>query len=303
MSGDTEMSVRTNHLNSVAMLVDFSASQWTARKVDKAKSAELNESHHANEKASHVSKKLVMADTLQKIATLVTRARDRHKELTSPWLDNGARILSVANNRLYFSDMEKFEAEFWPLVDRACREFPQWIEDASREHVALGRLFNINDYPKASRIRDKFGWRQSTFALPDAADFRVDIGATQVARIKADIEKTVSNAAANAVRDVFERVHERVAAMVEKLTAYKPATDGGKTEGIFRDSLVENVRELVALMPGLNFTNDARITKLAADMSALVAHDAETLRESDNIRASVAAKAADIVQAVSDFMA
>lgn len=291
----------TSHLSSVAMLVDFSVSQWTARKIDKPKSDAVNDEARANRKASYVSKKLVLADTLTMIGQCKNRAYDRHRELTLPWLDNGPRILPATMHATYSADMEKFEAEFYPLVATFVRNYPTYIERAA---TSLGALFNANDYPKASRIESKFAWRISYLPMPDAADFRVDIGKAAIARVKANVEATVNASVANAVRDVFERVHDKVAALVEKLPAYKPAAQpGDKVEGIFRDSLIENVRDLVAILPGLNFTNDPRVTMLAKQMAGLVEHDAEALRASDNLRADVAAKAAAVVQAVSDFMA
>jgi len=294
----------TNHLASVAMLVDFSASQWTARKIDKAMSQTVNENACANGKASHVSKKLILSDTHSLIGTCVSRARARHVELTSPWLDAGPRMLAAKMHGSYVSEMETFEREFWPLVDTFCANYPRYIDQARASYAGLGQLFNENDYPKESRIRAKFGWRCEFMPVPTSSDFRVDVGQAAVERIKAGIEARLVESANNAVRDVFERVHDKVSAMVDKLGAYKPAAKlGDRTEGIFRDSLVENIRDLVDLMPGLNFTGDARINDLVIQMQALVTHDAETLRASDNIRQTVAAQAAAVVAAVSDFMA
>lgn len=293
-----------SHLSSVAMLVDFSVSQWTARKIDKEKSIEVNDAADASRKASHVSKKLIMSSTLAAIATLKNRAYEFHREHTSPWLDTGPRILSAAMHATYSAGMEKFEAEFAPLVNTFVRNYPDYVERARDSHAGLGRLWNEADYPAVSRIASKFAWRIEYMPMPDASDFRVDVGQAQVDRIRASIESRVKESTANAVNDVFERVHERVAAMVEKLGSYVPAVNAGdKTQGIFRDSLVENIRDLVSIMPALNFTNDPRITMLQNQMADLIAHDAETLRDSDTIRATVATRAADIVQAVSDFMA
>jgi hypothetical protein len=300
--GLLEFSPMSSHLSSVAMLVDFSASQWTARKIDKARSAELTDANKAHEKIAHVSKKLVVADTLQAISALVTRARDFHKSVTSPWLDNGARILSAKMHSHYTAEMERFESEFWPYVETFIRNYPSYIDQAAREHVALGKLFNRDDYPKETRISGKFAWRNTFLPIPDAADFRVDIGQAQIDRIKADITDQMNAATVNAVRDVFERAHDMVGRMVEALNGFDPSKSG-KERGIFRDSVVDNIRELVDLMPGLNFTDDKRIAALCDDMRALTEHDANTLRESDNIRATIAARANDMVQQISDFMA
>lgn len=289
-------------LSSSALLVDFSASQWTARKIDKAKSADLTEAHKAKDKSAHVSKKLIQADTLQAIAMLVTQAREFHKNNTSPWLDNGSRILSAKRHAAYMAGMEKFEEQFWPLVRLFVANYPRYIEEAARQHTALGLLFNADDYPKTTRIEGKFGWRVTPTTLPDAADFRVDIGQSAIDRVKAQITETVNAAATNAVRDCFERAHDAVARMVESLNAFDP-TKSGKERGTFRDTMVTNIRDLADILPDLNFTGDARIDQLAVSLRDLTSVDAEQMRASDNIRAGVAQKAMEIVQAVSDFMA
>ncbi len=292
----------TSDLATKAMLVDFSASQWTARKIDKAKSAELTTANQAKEKSAHISKKLVQSQTLAAIATLVSQAREFHYANTLPWLDNGARILPAKRHPVYLAQMEKFEEQFWPLVDRFEREYPAERARAAERYVALGQLFNHDDYPQTTRIRQKFGWRNRFLPLPAEADFRVDIGQAAIDRVRATITETVQTAASNAVRDMLERTHSVVATMVEKLTAFEPSKSGAD-RGIFRDSLVTNVRELVDLLPDLNFTADPRIDQLVNAMQALCEHDAEDLRASDNLRTKVLSAAQDIAQSVSDFMA
>jgi hypothetical protein len=294
--------MQVSHIASVAMLADLSVSQWTARKVDKARSAELTDNAKASAKAAHVSKKLVLSDTLTEINALVMQARLFHMKLTSPWFDSGARILSVANHASYMAGMEQFEAKFRPLVSRFVAEYPQIREDASREYVALGKLFDVNDYPQVSRIAARFAWRHRIMPMPNAADFRVDIGENAIQRVRMEIEATLAERANAAVTDVFERVHETVAHMVEKLDGFSPDKNG-KDRGTFRDSLVENVRDLIGILPGLNFTGDKRIDALVDAMSHLVEHDAETLRADDIARRNVVANAKAIVEAVSDFMA
>jgi hypothetical protein len=292
----------TAHIATVAMLVDFSVSQWTARKIDKAASADLTDEKRASGKLAHVSKKLVVSDILSEINNLVMQARLFHMRLTSPWFDNGARILSVANHAAYMAGMEAFEAKFYPLVDRFVAAYPDMREDASREYVALGKLFNHADYPQVTRIAAKFAWRNRVMPVPTAADFRVDIGQSAIARVRAEIEATVTERANAAVIDVFERVHDTVSTMVEKLDAFQPNASG-KDRGTFRDTLVSNVRDLLAILPGLNFTGDTRIDQLVRDMTALTTYEAEDLRADDIARRNTIAAAKDIVAAVSDFMA
>jgi hypothetical protein len=291
-----------SHINSVAMLADLSVSQWTARKVDKARTAELTETAHANSKAAHVSKKLVLSDELNAIAKLVTTARETHKRLTSPWAENGARILSVAMYLQYMREMELLEIEFRRLVPLFVNAYPDIRDDAAREYAALGKLFDATDYPQPSRIAAKFAWRHSIFEIPSADDFRCTIGDDQIARVKANIEATVNERVTNATRDIFERIHESVGTLANGLSEFK-ADKSGKERGTFRDSLIGNVAALVDLLPGLNFTNDARVNDMIKGMEMLTRYDAKTLRHDDRRRIETIAIAKGMVDAVSDMLA
>jgi len=290
-----------SHIHSVAMLASFNVSQWTARKVDKAKSAELTDTNKANSKLAHVSKKLVKCEELDGINKLVTSVREKHKALTSPWTENGARILSAMNYRPYRDMIEENEKRFWPLVNAFVRSYPAIRDSAAAEYSALGQLFSLRDYPAADRIAAKFAWHSEIFEIPNEADFRVDIGDSEVARIRADIEATNKTRFANATVDMFERVHEVVSTMANGLSEFQPEKTG-KDRGIFRDSLVTNVADLVAALPGLNFTGDARVQTLIEDMKALIVAP-EALRLDNALRADVTAKAKDMIEAVSLFMA
>ena len=74
-------------------------------------------------------------------------------------------------------------------------------------------------------------------------------------------------------------------------------TSGGKVQHPFRDSLVENVREIVRLAPALNLMDDPRIAELCADIErTLAVHDPDQLRSSAALRESVAEEADAILR-------
>jgi hypothetical protein len=91
--------------------------------------------------------------------------------------------------------------------------------------------------------------------------------------------------------------------MSEKLAAYKNGGHGKKTEGVFRDSLVENVRELAELLPAFNLTNDPAFDELAKRIQReLCVENADTLRKDDDVRASVQKSADDILKDVESLL-
>jgi hypothetical protein len=176
--------------------------------------------------------------------------------------------------------------------------WPAIIEDARQR---LNGMFNASDYP--ADVRSRFDVAMRFMPIPDAADFRVHIADAEREIMRSQIEDTLSEASRAAMRDLWQRVADAVQAMAAKLAAYKRDATTGKAENLFRDSLVENLRDLCRLLPRLNFTNDARLEQIRLKIeSELLASAASDLRESDAVRADVADKAAKIAADIGEFM-
>jgi len=140
--------------------------------------------------------------------------------------------------------------------------------------------------------------------VPSGDDFRVDMAQAQIDLIRADIERDVAEAANHAMRDVYRRITDATQRMVDKLQNYKPAfRQGDKSEGVFRDSLVENIRDLVNVLPALNITGDNGLYVLGKRMEALTRYDADELRRNSQLRRDVAEEAKAINDSISDFFA
>jgi hypothetical protein len=165
----------------------------------------------------------------------------------------------------------------------------------------LNGLFNEADYPSAETIREKFKLELQVLPFPDADDFRSDLDEDTVAEIKAQLQNTTATVIDTAMKSVVDQIIDAVGKMATKLAEFKPSGGkGDKAEGVFRDSLVENVRDLAELLPAFNLTNDPRLDAIAARIkNELCVEDAKDLREHDEARAAVAKSADEIVAAVS----
>ncbi|MGI8552470.1 MAG: hypothetical protein ACR2PL_17030, partial [Dehalococcoidia bacterium] len=90
--------------------------------------------------------------------------------------------------------------------------------------------------------------------------------------------------------------------MVERLWSYRVTAEG--VNGKFHDTLVENVRELVDLLPTLNVTGNTTMAELSERMKAeLCRYSAQTLRDSTSARERTAAAAEDILHHIEAFAA
>ncbi|MET0183026.1 MAG: DUF3150 domain-containing protein [Caulobacterales bacterium] len=288
-------------LSTKAMLATLSISSWTARKHDRAATEEINKSKEAAVDASRVNKLLVPKDALAPIEKITGAARNFHYEYSMPWADNGARLLPAAAYVAYMARIRTFREQFDAAVSEFVAEYETHKEAARKQ---LGQMFREADYPTASDIHRRFSFSVAIDPVPAAEDFRVSIGDTQADLIRAEIEARANEQLQGAMNDLFRRVQDVCGRMVERLTSYKPGAKGERAEGTFRDSLVENVRDLAAILPALNVTGDARLNDIAKRMEAeLTRHDAKDLREDLEARQETAKAAAAILADVSDFLA
>lgn len=265
-------------LKEKVLVVNLNISQWTARKYDAKVSREVEVNHNAND-AGRFNKILIAAEHLKTIGKIANTARTFHYFNTLPWGDNGDRILPAQNYFPYISEMSKIKAEFEGLVDEFIAKYPDLKEDAVSR---LGTMFNEGDYPPTGFIKDKFAIRFSFMPVPDSDDLRITIEQEELDKIKADIQGELNGRVENSVNELIKRIKEAVGHMADKLSEPK---------GIFRDSLVTNVCELVDVIPLLNFTGDKHITELVDKLKTLCV-DAEQLRVNEFFRKEIADKAA-----------
>ena len=291
-----------NVLSTRAMLAGVRISVWSARKVDKRVTAETNAYHNATADAGRYNKALLAKDALASVTAAASAARLAHYALTLPWMDDGARILPAAAYKGYADKMRTIRLDFETAVADFIANYDGFVQDA---RARLNGMFNADEYPAPDEIADKFAFTTRVLPMPDATDFRVDLGDAVADAIRADIARETQIALAAAQKDVWNRIATVVTHMVEKLNGYTPALrPGDKVAGIFRDSLVENIRELVGILPALNLTNDATLASVTVRLERdLCAHDADALRDNDGLRQETADNAAAILAEISDFLA
>ena len=100
---------------------------------------------------------------------------------------------------------------------------------------------------------------------------------------------------------VAQRLEETLSNIVDRMNGYD-----GTRKGSFRDSLIENVRDLADLLPGFNITSDPKLedirTRIVKDLASV---DPKDLRgdgdDAKVLRKEVKSSAADILARVGNF--
>jgi len=278
------------NLNDRALLVQLNVSQWTARKYDKKATKEVILSHGTTAAAGRFNKALLpMSDLLENIHKKTTHIRTKYYDNTLPWGMDGTMMLPTANYLAFMSDFRKERGEWNSLVQDFIDNYDSLKLDAQR---ILGSLYDHSDYPPVLELRHKFHMDMAVFPVP-SSDFRVSIGSEELTRIQQDVERRVKDAEQAALKDVWQRLYDRVKHMAEKLADPK---------AIFRDSMVENAKEICAMLPRLNFSDDPNLEAMRQQVEATLLKHPEALRNDPDLRQDTAAEAKKIMDAMGAFM-
>ena len=290
----------TGSLADRAIIVNLSISQWSAKKTDKKVNRQVAAENGTDEHIGNYRKSLVAKEAIAKFTELAGAIRAEHYRLSLPWRDGGDRVLSAKAYFTYSQTMRAKQAEIEQLWAEFCDCYPQFVEDA---RTKLNGLFNADDYPPVAEIRKKFSFRLEVLPLTVADDFRVNLGDDETARIKAQIQADADAQVSRAMSDVWQRMHDVIAAMSTRLKLYT-RNPNGTVDHTFRDTLVTNITDLLDVLPLINLTNDARIASFAREMrDSLTVFTPERLRDDAFARRDTAARADEILAKMSAFMA
>jgi hypothetical protein len=277
-----DVSIHTN-----AMLVNLSLGAWTARKLDKEVTAQVNEAHGAEPDATRTNKQLIGKDSSYGILTkLIGEVRTWNYQNSLDWA-TGWRLLPTANFPTYSDKIREFHARFDDALADFVRDYPFLIE---RARMSLNGMFKESDYPAPHAVADKFQMSVDYAPVPASGDFRVDLEADVVASIENTVQDRIKIATETAVKDIQQRLVKAVGHMSD--TLHNPTAT-------FRDTLVVNLRELAALVPKLNITNDPDITDMVAAISGTLDVEPDTLRKDGAKRRETADNADKILDAMS----
>lgn len=277
----------TISIASSAVLIDLNISVWTARKLDKNVSKEIDINKQTTIKAGNYNKHILAgADQLEAITKLAGEIRDWHGRQTLPWSDTGTRLLPMTNFFDYKHQLGVYEAEFKSRINTFIHEYPNIVQSMAYK---LGALFDRAEYPDTNSIATKFNMRYTIMPVPETNDFRVDIADDIRNEMQQEYQKAYEGRVEAAMSDAWSRLHTTLEHMIDRLS--------GDEKKIFRNSLVDNALELTNLLTRLNVTNDPKLEKARQSLEqSLVGVTADELRDSKGARQEILAKVNEIME-------
>ena len=264
-------------LQSSAMLVELGISVWTARKLDKRASDDVTTQNHADRGMANVNKRLLACDELTAIQKFAANARTSHYAMTLPWSDSGLRMLPTSKYFDYHKAMTDLQTEFDRLVEKFLSRY-EWLINETQ--IKLGDMYDPSEYPGNNTVRAKFGFRLNYIPLPEAGDFRIDIGNQQAAELQQQYASFYEAQLTRAMGDLWSRAYEVLTRMSERLDYADH-----EQKKVFRNSLVSNVLDLIGMMDTMNITNDPNMQLQSRRLKlAMQGISPDALREDEGLR-------------------
>lgn len=215
--------------------------------------------------------------------------------ITAPWDNDGWRILPSSKFFSFAQELRKAKEDFQIAADELAVNFEEVLQ---RAEAARGKLFRRSDYP-ATREAFRAGMRfqELWLPLPDASHVVVDMVGEAAEEITAMAQRStqeqLDKAMDTSMRDAFAKLARPLEAMAAKLAT---------PDGVFRDSLIGNVREVLSILPDLNLSGDAALTAFIAEVeSKLATCEPQELRDDADVRKQTAQAADDILARMRDY--
>lgn len=271
-----------------ALLVHLTISQWTGRKLDKKATETVEQTHNTKGKVGNYTKQLLPgAKELENIQRLASSIRAFFYSNTLPWYSDGSRILSAKNYLDFTNEFRTKKSDWDQAVNQFISEYP-----ALREHAknTLGDLFIDAEYPNPLYLSGAFNCEISFMPIPAVQDFRVDLLDSE----KEAFLNRMQEIETTATKDCWNRLFDVVSKAASKLN---------QPNAVFRDSLIENITEICALLPKLNVTDDPNLEAMRQTVeSSIATYSPDQLRQSKFDRDNAARQLDEITSKMSAFM-
>ena len=279
-------------LDTKAVLVQLNISQWTARKYDKRVTQEVSDKHNTVGDVGRYNKALLPDnDLLKRIQKKATAIRTEYYANTLGWgVTDGIQLLPSANYMDFMEQFREHRAEWQELVDEFISQYMQLKDNAER---TLGDMYNESDYPEEHELRSKFAMDMTVLPVP-SDDFRVEIGSDEMERIADEVRSQVEGAYQSSIKEIWQRLYDKVETMNAKLSDPK---------AVFRDTLTENLSDVCDLLTRMNINNDPDLESIRQQVdSELARNHPDALRNDPIKRREVADKSKDIMSKMNVFM-
>lgn len=274
-------------LKDKAMLVSLNITKPKMTTKDRKATEDAEQANNAHGAGAYI-KRLYPKHLLDPIISVENEARGYLYSRTLPW-SKGTQLLPSTRYMEFAMQMRKYETAFYQAVTAFLSNYANVMQEAQR---VQGALFDVSEYPDLSYLKDEFSMRTRYFPIADSGDFRLKVEAETLAEIKKEAEESIRLTLGESMQEPYRRLYEAVARI---------HTQCSKPESRIYDSLMDNLDELLDVLPDLNFAGDKNLEALLEQCRASISVHPEALRTDPDIKASVAEQAKTILSKMAAF--
>lgn len=279
-------------VRSTAMLADVSISTWSSNKSDPGLMENIKADAGATGKVGHVVKNILAGgeELLKDCQGAHAAVRTAHYSLTLPWVSDphaervrGPRLLPNVLFDKYLATISERKRAAVAALDAFVADYPDAILRARKR---LGRLAPA-EYPSEDFVRRAFRVSFEWEPIPSGAAFK-NLPENVLGKLSNILEKRQTAMIEATQTAMWKEVRERVQKLAEKT---------GDPGGRFKFTTVENVRELIEVMPGWNITQHPAVSEIVEDIEHMLRGiDADGIRKDLGARADIAAQASKVIE-------
>lgn len=281
------------------MLVYVRVGVWSARKLDKKQTQKTIHDAGATDDAARVNKHLLAnADAaLKEVQRKGNAIRDYIEANTLPWDDAGNRLVTNARALTMVGELHALEQKFWQAVDDFVQQYPLLRAQAVAN---LGDMGADEDYPQPDVVRSKFHLKISFSPVAkNFGDVRQGMSQQQAQAWQNAFEVNVSGQVESAIKAAWLRLRESLERYSDRLLI-----DDAEKRRVFRDTMVEQLRQTTSLLQSLNVFGNAELDRIANEVNRDIAcFDADVLRTNTGVAMATKARADEILARMRGFLA
>lgn len=253
---------------------------------DKAIAAEFAAARNISTAQLSGQKRLLPRDLFNGLRALMAQFTKDMKAVSSPWEDGGMRIIKCEFIPGFIDTYTAFETAWDKEINSI---IPQWdaVRDASR--ALLGSAFEESRFPSSFTVKKHLSLSLEFRPVPLAGDFRVDVPAAAIRTLNECFEERLDQQKDSLrfeLLNVVDTIHRKMQAW----------TDG---KSRFHESTLSNILDAVARIPKVMLEPDAvLIAAVEEARGAFASVTADDIRDSPDVRSSVAARASAILDSM-----
>jgi hypothetical protein len=283
----------TTALKNTVSLLEINTTALGLTRKDKVASARADADHHA---APGVARMLVdrlggVTDLHNQFKGLHSEARENAFAFSSKWGENAQRLLPHAN-------IEKWAVRHMQIVkthDKLLEDLQDKADDIiASADLRLGDFRDRIEPPTKAELIRAYTLNHRLSPFPDDAGFDALAGkfpAETIAMFKQQYEADNAAYFRQGQNDLLKRLAVPVDHLISRLETYEQrekdlaaGKNPGKT-GNFQESTVNNIKDVLAVLPSLNVTGDPRLTALADRLKLIMGVSAQDLKSNPDLRA------------------